>query len=68
MSSAVAWRWAEVVDPGGRADEVSVTVTLPAETWELVCDSLDMDLRDQVLGEVGKSPKVEVSIGQISRP
>jgi hypothetical protein len=37
-----------------------VTVTLPAETWELVCDSLDLDLRDQVLGEV-KSAKVEVS-------
>jgi hypothetical protein len=37
-----------------------VTVTLPAETWELVCDSLDLDLRDQVLSEV-KSPKVEVS-------
>jgi hypothetical protein len=38
-----------------------VTVTLPAETWELVCDSLDLDLRAQVLGEV-KSPKVEVSL------
>ena len=37
-----------------------ITVTLPAETWELVCDSLDLDLRGQVLGEV-KSPKVEVS-------
>jgi hypothetical protein len=37
-----------------------VTVTLPAETWELVCDSLDLDLRDQVLEEV-KSAKVEVS-------
>jgi hypothetical protein len=37
-----------------------VTVTLPAETWELVCDSLDLDLREQVLGEV-KSPKLEVS-------
>jgi len=37
-----------------------VTVTLPAETWELVCDSLDLDLRDQVLGKV-KSAKVEVS-------
>jgi hypothetical protein len=36
-----------------------VTVTLPAATWELVCDSLDLDLRDQVLDEV-KSPKVEV--------
>jgi hypothetical protein len=37
-----------------------VTITLPAETWELVCDSLDLDCREQVLGEV-KSPKVEVS-------
>jgi Siphovirus Gp157 len=37
-----------------------VTVTLPAETWESVCDSLDLDLREQVLGGV-KSPKVEVS-------
>ena len=37
-----------------------VTVTLPAETWELMCDSLDLDLREQVLGEV-KSAKVEVS-------
>jgi len=37
-----------------------VTITLPAETWELVCDSLDLDLREHVLGEV-KSPKVEVS-------
>ena len=37
-----------------------VTVTLPAETWESVCDSLDLDLREQVLGEV-KSAKVEVS-------
>jgi hypothetical protein len=37
-----------------------VTVTLPAETWELVCDSLDLDLREQVLGDV-KSPKIEVS-------
>ena len=25
-----------------------VTMTLPAETWELVCDSLDLDLREQV--------------------
>ena len=37
-----------------------VTITLPAETWELMCDSLDLDFREQVLGEV-KSPKVEVS-------
>ena len=35
-------------------------VTLPAETWESVCDSLDLDLRAQVLEEV-KSAKVEVS-------
>src|ERR1019366_2463585 len=37
-----------------------VTVSLPAETWESVCDSLDLDLREQLLGEV-KSPKIEVS-------
>jgi Siphovirus Gp157 len=37
-----------------------VTITLPAETWELVCDSLDLDLREEVLGEA-KSAKVEVS-------
>ena len=37
-----------------------MAVTLPAETWELACDSLDLDLREQVLGEV-KSPKIEVS-------
>jgi hypothetical protein len=41
-----------------------VTVTLPAETWELVCDSLDLDLREQVLGEV-RSPKIEVSTGLV---
>ncbi len=41
-----------------------VTVTLPADTWELVCDSLDLDLRDQVLSEV-KSPKIEVSTGLV---
>jgi hypothetical protein len=41
-----------------------VTVTLPAETWELVCDSLDLDLREQVLGEV-KSPKVDVSLSLV---
>ena len=37
-----------------------VTITLPAPTWELVCDSLDLELRDQVLAEV-TSPRVEVS-------
>lgn len=37
-----------------------VTITLPAESWELVCDSLDLDLRDQVLAAV-TSPKIEVS-------
>lgn len=34
-----------------------VAVTLPAETWELVCDSPDMELRDQV-----KAPKMEVNL------
>jgi len=30
---------------------------LPAETWELLCDSLELDLREQVLAEV-RAPKV----------
>jgi hypothetical protein len=52
---------AEVIDEAAVPTKYKrVTVTLPAETWELVCDSLDLDLRDQVLGEV-KSPKIEVS-------
>jgi len=52
---------AEVIDEEAVPSKYKrVTVTLPAETWELVCDSLDLDLRDQVLGEV-KSPKIEVS-------
>lgn len=37
-----------------------ITITLPADSWELVCDSLDLDLRDQVLAAV-TSPKIEVS-------
>jgi hypothetical protein len=37
-----------------------VTITLPADSWELLCDSLDLDLRDQILAVV-TSPKVEVS-------
>jgi hypothetical protein len=41
-----------------------VTITLPAETWELVCDSLDLDLREQVLAEV-KSAKVDVSTSMV---
>jgi len=45
---------------GWRPVVVGSVLTLPAETWELVCDSLDLDLREQVLGEV-KSPKIEVS-------
>jgi hypothetical protein len=36
-----------------------VTVTLPAETWELMVDSLDLDVRAQVLDAV-KSPRAEV--------
>jgi hypothetical protein len=27
-----------------------VIITLPADTWGLVCDALDLDLREQVLG------------------
>jgi hypothetical protein len=41
-----------------------VTVTLPAEAWEQICDSLELDLRAQVLGEV-KSQKVEVSTSAV---
>ncbi len=41
-----------------------VTITLPAETWEQVCDSLDLDMRAQVLSEV-KSPRVEVSTSAV---
>ena len=37
-----------------------VTLTLPADTWETVCNSLDLELRDQVLDEV-KGASVEVS-------
>jgi hypothetical protein len=37
-----------------------VVVSLPLETWELLCDSLDLDLRETVLAEV-KSAKIEVS-------
>ena len=52
---------AEVTDEAAVPTQYKrITVTLSAETWELVCDSLDLDLRDQVLGEV-KSAKVEVA-------
>ena len=37
-----------------------VTVTLPAATWELMMDSLDLELREQVLGEV-TTPKADVN-------
>lgn len=40
-----------------------VTITLPAATWELLCDSLDLDLRDQVLAEI-KSPQIEVDLAK----
>ena len=36
-----------------------VTVTLTAETWEMMIDSLDLELREQVLGEVA-NPKIDV--------
>jgi hypothetical protein len=56
---------AEVVDEQAVPTKYKrVTVTLPAETWELVCDSLDLDLREQVLGEV-RSAKVEVSTSMV---
>lgn len=38
------------------------TVTLPAEMWELVCDSVDMDLRDQVLAAVKPVTDVSTSL------
>ncbi len=41
-----------------------ITITLPVDSWELVCDSLDLDLRDQVLGAV-TSPAVEVSTSAV---
>ena len=37
-----------------------VTVTMTADTWEAMMDSLDLELREQVLGEV-TSPKLEVN-------
>ncbi len=37
-----------------------VTVTLPVETWELMIDSLDLNLREQVLDEA-KNPQIELS-------
>jgi hypothetical protein len=56
---------AEVIDETAVPTKYKrVTITLPAETWELVCDSLDLDLREQVLGEV-KSPKVDVSLSAV---
>lgn len=41
-----------------------VTITLPVDTWESLCDSLDLDVREQVLAEV-KSPKIEVSLSAV---
>ena len=41
-----------------------ITLTLPVETWEGLCDSLDMDLRDTVLDSV-KSPCIEVSLSAV---
>jgi len=35
------------------------TVTLPAELWQAICDSLDFDLLDRVQAEA-KEPKLEV--------
>jgi hypothetical protein len=49
---------AEVIDDTAVPTKYKrVTVTLPAETWELLCDSLELDLREQVLAEV-RAPKV----------
>jgi hypothetical protein len=52
---------AEVTDEAAVPSKYKrITITLPADSWELVCDSLDLDLRDQVLAAV-TSPKIEVS-------
>ena len=40
------------------------TITLPAETWHLVCASLDSELRARVVAEM-KSVKVEISAAVI---
>jgi hypothetical protein len=56
---------AEVTDEDDVPDKYKrVTVTLPVNTWELVCDSLDLDLRDQVLGEV-KGAKIDISTSSV---
>ena len=36
-----------------------VTITMPVDTWDLLCDSLDLELCNQVLADV--RPKLEVS-------
>ena len=43
-----------------------ITITLPAEVWELLCDSLDLAVRELALGEV-RSPRVEVNTSGLSR-
>jgi hypothetical protein len=58
-------RRAEIVDEQAVAMKYKrATVTLPAETWDLVCDSLDLDLREQVMCDM-KSPKLEVSLALV---
>jgi hypothetical protein len=52
---------AEVTDePAVPKKYKRIIVALPLDTWDLACDSLDLDLREQVLCEV-KSPQVEVA-------
>ncbi len=54
-------RRAEVTDEAAVPTKYKrITITLPADSWEVLCDSLDLDLRDQVLAAV-TSPKIEVS-------
>jgi hypothetical protein len=56
---------AEVLDEAAVPTKYKrITVTLPAETWELVCESVDLDLRQRVLDEL-KSPKIEVNLSAV---
>jgi hypothetical protein len=58
-------RRVEVTDEAAVVSQYKrITLTLPVDMWDLVCDSLDLDLRDQVLGAV-KSAKVEVSASSV---
>ncbi len=52
---------AEVTDAGAVPTKYKrITLTLPVETWELMCDSLDFELSEQIRAEA-KSIDIEVS-------